>query len=97
MAVPYLDHPPTLQRGTAEIVYGVTQGEKVPMSAARIAKNQQVVEAVLRDKDSEWSQGQGTGNHPNKELTTQRAKLVSDATRTILRASALEIKPHKKM
>jgi hypothetical protein len=29
----------TLQRGTAEIVYGVTQGEKAPMSAARMAKD----------------------------------------------------------
>jgi hypothetical protein len=46
----------TLQRGTAEIVYGVTQGEKAPMSAARMAKDQQVAEAVLRDKDQEWCQ-----------------------------------------
>jgi hypothetical protein len=45
----------TLQRGTAEIVYGVTQGEKAPMSAARIAKDHQVAEAVLHDKDLEWS------------------------------------------
>ena len=29
-----------LQRGTAEIVYGVTQGEKELMSAARMAKDQ---------------------------------------------------------
>jgi hypothetical protein len=78
----------TLQRGTAEIVYGVTQVEKAPMSAARIAKDQQVVEAVLRDKDPGWFQAQGSGNHPNKERTTQRAKRVSDATRTIRRARA---------
>ena len=44
----------TLQRGTADIVYGVTQGNKAPMSAARMAKDQQVVEAVLRDKDPGW-------------------------------------------
>ena len=36
----------TLQRGTAEIVYGVVQGEKAPMSAVRMAKDQQVVDAV---------------------------------------------------
>ena len=30
----------TLQRGTADIVYGVTQGNKAPMSAARMAKDQ---------------------------------------------------------
>ena len=41
----------TLQRGMAEIVYGVTQGKKAPMSAARMAKDQQKVESVLRDKD----------------------------------------------
>ena len=78
----------TLQRGTAEIVYGVTQGEKGPMSAARMAKDQQVVEAVLRDKDPEWFQVQGTGKHSNQERTTQRAKRGSDATRTIRRARA---------
>ena len=44
----------TLQRGTAEIVYGVTQWEKAPMNVARMAKDQQMVEAVLRDKDQEW-------------------------------------------
>jgi hypothetical protein len=80
----------TLQRGTAEIVYGVTQGEKAPMSAARVAKDQQVVEAVLRYKDPEWFQAQGSGNHPNKERTTQRAKRGSDATRTTRRACATQ-------
>ena len=40
----------TLQRGTADIVHGVTQGEKVPMSAARMAKDQQVAEAALVTK-----------------------------------------------
>ena len=44
------------------------------MSAARMAKDQQVVEAVLRDKDLEWFQVQGTGIHSNRKLTTQRAK-----------------------
>ena len=44
----------TLQRGTADTIYGVTQEEKTPMSAARMVKDQQMVEAVLRDKDSEW-------------------------------------------
>ena len=48
----------TLQRGTAEIVYGVTQGGKAPMSAARMAKDQQMAEAALRDKDPEWYQAQ---------------------------------------
>jgi hypothetical protein len=61
----------TLQRGTADIIYGVTQGEKAPMSAARMAKDQQVVEAVLRDKDREWFQGQGAG-HPSTARTTRR-------------------------
>ena len=78
----------TLQRGTAEIVYGVTQGEKAPMSAARIAKDQQVVDAVLRDKDPEWFQAYGTRNRPNKERTTQRTKRGSDTTRTTRRARA---------
>jgi hypothetical protein len=78
----------TLQRGTSEIVYGVTQGEKAPMSAARMAKDRQVVEAVLRDKDPEWFQAQGTGKHSSKERTTKRAKRGSDATRTIRRARA---------
>ena len=72
----------TLQRGTAEIVYGVTQGEKAPMSAARMAKDQQVVEAVLRDKDPEWFQAQGTGTHSNRKRTTQRAKQGSEAAGT---------------
>ena len=44
----------TLQRGTAGIMYGVTQGSKAPMNAARMVKDQQVVEAVLRDKDPGW-------------------------------------------
>ena len=46
----------TLQRDTAEIVYGVTQGGKAPMSAARMAKDQQMAEAALRDKDPGWYQ-----------------------------------------
>jgi hypothetical protein len=71
-------------------VYGVTQGEKAPVSAARIAKDQQVVEADLRDKDPEWFQTQGTENHPNKERTTQRFKRGSDATRTTRRARATQ-------
>ena len=78
----------TLQRGTTEIVYGVTQGEKAPMSAARMAKDQHVVEAALRDIDPEWFQAQGTGKHSNQEHTTQRAKRGSDATRLIRRARA---------
>ena len=59
----------TLQRGTAAIVYGVTQGEKAPMSAARMAKDQQVVEVVLRDKDPEWFQAQDTRLHSNRKRT----------------------------
>ena len=78
----------TLQRGTAAIVYGVTQGEKAPMSAARMAKDQQVVEAVLRDKDPEWFQAQGTGLHSNRKRTTQRAKQGSEAAGTTQRARA---------
>ena len=50
----------TLQRGTAETAYGVTQGEK-SMSAARMAKDQQMAEAVLRDKDPGWYQAQDRG------------------------------------
>ena len=79
----------TLQRGTADIVYGVTQGEKAPMSAARMAKDQQVVEAVLRDKDPEWFQAQGTGKHSNQKRTAQRAKQGSDAARTTQRARTI--------
>ena len=85
----FLDHPPTTDGGTAEIVYyGITQGEKGSMGAAGMAKGQQVVEAVLRDKDPEWFQAQGTGKHFNQERTTQRAKHGSGATRTIRRARA---------
>ena len=40
------------------------------MSAARIAKDQQVVAAVLRDKDPEWFQAQETG-HPNTARTNR--------------------------
>ena len=58
------------------------------MSAARIAKDQQVVDAVLRDKDPEWFQAYGTRNRPNKERTTQRTKRGSDTTRTTRRARA---------
>ena len=72
----------TLQRGTAAIVYGVTQGEKAPMSAARMAKDQQVVEAVLRDKDPEWFLAQGTELHSSRKRTTQRAKQGSEAAGT---------------
>ena len=78
----------TLQRGTAEIVYGVVQGEKAPMSAARMAKDQQVVDAVLRDKDPEWFQAHGLRNRSNKERTTQRTKRSSDATHTTQRVQA---------
>jgi hypothetical protein len=56
------------------------------MSVARMANDQQVVEAVLRDKDLEWFHAQGTGKHSSKERTTQRAKLGSDVTHTIRRA-----------
>ena len=44
--------------------------EKAPMSAARMAKDQQVVEAVLRYKDPEWFQAQGTGKYSSKERKT---------------------------
>ena len=39
----------TVQRGTAEIIYNVVQGNKAPLSAIRIAKDGQIVEAVARD------------------------------------------------
>ena len=78
----------TLQRGTADIVYGVTQGEKAPMSAVRMAKDQQVVEAVLRDKDPEWFQTQDTGLHSNRKRTTQRSKQGSEVAGTTQRARA---------
>jgi hypothetical protein len=63
----------TLQRGTAEIVYGVNQGEKAPMGAARMAKDQQVAEAILQDKDPEWFQVHGTG-HSGTARTTRRVR-----------------------
>ena len=78
----------TLQPGTAEIVYRVVQGEKAPMSAARMAKDQQVADAVLRDKDPEWFQAHGPRNRSNKERTTQRTKRGSDVTCTTRRARA---------
>ena len=68
----------TLQRGTAEIVYGVTQGEKAPMSAARMAKDQQMVEAVLRDKDPEWYQAQN-GGYSESTRTTRRVRSGKEA------------------
>jgi len=39
----------TVQRGTAEIIYNVVQGNRAPLSAIRIAKDGQIVEAVARD------------------------------------------------
>ena len=39
----------TVQRGTAEIIYNVVQGNRAPLSAIRIAKDGQVVEALARD------------------------------------------------
>ena len=47
-----------------------------------MAKDQQVVEAVLRDKDPEWFQAQGIGSHFNRKRTTQRAKQGSEAAGT---------------
>ena len=52
------------------------------MSAARMAKDQQVVEAVLRDKDPEWFLAQGTEVHSSRKRTTQRAKQGSEAAGT---------------
>jgi hypothetical protein len=69
----------TLQQDTAEIVYGVTQGEKAPMSAARMAKDQQVVEAVLHDKDPEWFQTQGTGHSSTARITRRQGQGQCDA------------------
>ena len=34
--------------GTAEIIYNVVQGNRAPLSAIRIAKDRQVVEALAR-------------------------------------------------
>ena len=39
----------TVQGGTAEIIYKVVQGNRAPLSAIRIAKDGQVVEASARD------------------------------------------------
>ena len=39
----------TVQRGTADIIYNVVQGNRAPLSAIRIAKDGQVVEALARD------------------------------------------------
>ena len=36
-------------RGAAEIIYNVVQGNRAPLSAIRIAKDGQVVEALARD------------------------------------------------
>ena len=39
----------TVQRGTVKIIYNVVQGNRAPLSAIRIAKDRQVVEALARD------------------------------------------------
>ena len=39
----------TVQRGTAESIYNVVQGNRAPLSAISIAKDGQVVEAIARD------------------------------------------------
>ena len=77
----------TLQRGTAEIVYGVTQGENAPMSTARMAKDQQMAEAVLRDKDRGWYQAQDRG-YPRSTRTTRRVGSTDDALATRREGSA---------
>ena len=50
------------------------------MSLARIAKDQQVAAAVLRDKDPEWFQAQETGQ-PNTARKTRRANSVREGCR----------------
>jgi hypothetical protein len=39
----------TVQRGTAEIIHTMTQGNRAPLSAIRIAKDGKVMEALARD------------------------------------------------
>ena len=39
----------TVQKGTTEIIYNAVQGNRAPLSAIRIAKDGQVVEALARD------------------------------------------------
>ena len=48
------------------------------MSAARMAKDQQMVEAVLRDKDPEWYQTQSSG-YSELTRTTRRVGSVKEA------------------
>ena len=45
------------------------------MSAAWMAKDQQMVEAVLRDKDPEWYQAQN-GGYSESTRTTRRTRRV---------------------
>ena len=76
MGVPDLDHPPTR--------YGSRVWGKGANERSENGKGPASAEAVLRDKDPGWFQAQGTGKHSNhQERTTQRAKQISDATRTI--------------
>jgi hypothetical protein len=56
------------------VTHGVDTDNSPSSVSEAMAKDQQVVEAVLRDKDPERSQAQGTGKHSNRKRTTQRAK-----------------------
>ena len=54
----------TVQRGTAEIIYNVVQGNRAPLSAIRIAKDGQIVGAAARDFRHKVDSGA-----PNKRAT----------------------------
>ena len=64
------------------VTHGVDTDNSPSSVSEAMAKDQQVVEAVLRDKDPERSQAQGTGKHSNRKRTSQRAKQGSEATGT---------------
>jgi len=62
----------TVQRGTAEIIYNVVQGNRAPLSAIRIAKDGQIVEAVARD-----CRHKGDSGAPKRATRTSKTKTAS--------------------
>ena len=61
----------TLQRDTAEIIYNVVQGNRAPLSAIRIAKDEQVVEALTRNRRHKV--GSGTFKRATRRPKTKTA------------------------
>jgi len=60
----------TVQRGTADIIYNVTQNNRAPLSTIRIAKDGQLIETITRDGKT----GGGKGRQQSKTTTTTKSK-----------------------